>query len=113
MLDTPPQSPSAIAQVKNLQEELARLSTKAKDEALAQATQAVEILDALGLPYRLVDESAARHTKQRKKRTLDCKVCDYTTDPPHNARKHKGQGEDKQPFTEEELAELGLKRVEQ
>ena len=113
MIDSAEQSQSAIVQFKQLQQEIARLSTRARDEALAQATQAVETLNALGLPYRLLDDSVARApTKKRRSKSADCRVCGFTTDPPHNARKHTDQNDDKRPFTDEELIQLGLRRTE-
>jgi len=35
----------------------------------------------------------------------------FATNPPHDSRKHRRQGEEKRPFTQEELEELGLERV--
>lgn len=103
---------TALSRFRQLQEELSQLSALAKEEALAQATQAIATLNALGLPYRLLDDSASRApTKRRKSRSLDCRVCGFTTDPPHNARKHSAQGDDKQAFTDIELEELGLRKA--
>ena len=113
MLDTDIEKPqSAIAQVKRLQEEIARLSTQARNEALAQASQAIETLNALGLPYRLHDDAARTPAKKRRSKSVDCRVCGFTTDPPHNARKHSSLGDEKRPFTDEELASLGLRHCE-
>lgn len=103
-------SSSALSRVKELQEEIARLSAQARDEALAQANAAVRTLKALGFSYQLIDGSGTADPRRRKQKALDCRVCGFATDPPHNARKHKFQGEAPQPFTEVELLEFGLRR---
>ena len=40
-----------------------------------------------------------------------CTICNFETDPPHDGRKHRSQGDDKRPFTSKELAALEMKRV--
>lgn len=112
LIDDPSVTPatSALARVHELQQEIARLSAQARDEAIAQASQAVQILNALGLPYRLVDDTVRAPVRKRKQRSLDCHICGFTTDPPHNARKHKAQGDDARAFTDDELVTLGLRR---
>ena len=114
MLDAPTDNPmTKIAQVKQLQEEIARLTVQAKDEALSQAHQAIDSLNALGFAYRLAEDGKAggMPAKKRKASRVECNVCGFTTDPPHDARKHKLQGDDKQPFSDEELVQLGLCRI--
>lgn len=41
----------------------------------------------------------------------ECPICQFATDEPHDGRKHRSQGENKRPFTDEELSELGLRKV--
>jgi len=48
---------------------------------------------------------------QRQAKGGPCPVCDFETVPPHDKRSHRSQGEDKQPFTAQELAEKGLTRI--
>jgi len=49
---------SAIERIKELDQERAALFEQAKEEALRRATQAVADLNALGLKYRLVTDTA-------------------------------------------------------
>lgn len=48
---------------------------------------------------------------QRQSKGGPCKVCEFETSVPHDARAHRSQGEDKRPFTDDELAEKGWTRV--
>lgn len=116
--DTMTKNPSALEQVQKLQQQMMELSDQAKEEALAQADAAIATLNALGFQYRLVNGSevtrakTAKTTQKReKKEGAVCPTCDFATNPPHDSRKHKRQGEKKRPFTQEELEELGLERV--
>lgn len=104
---------SGIAEIKHLQEEIARLTAQAKDEALEQARAAVETLNALGFDYRLIDaaKSGGMPVKKRKAANHACTVCGFATDPHHDARKHKGQGSDQRPFTDDELTAFGLAKT--
>ncbi len=114
MLDTVSDKPvTAIARIKQMQEEIARLSAVAQAEALSQAEAAVVTLNALGLPYRLVETSKTNSGTGRKRRRkqADCQVCGFATDPPHDARRHKAQDADRRPFNDEELTQLGLRRT--
>ena len=58
---------SAIQRIKELDQERAALFDQAKDEALQRATQAVEDLNALGLKYRLVNDTAPGNKGAGKK----------------------------------------------
>jgi hypothetical protein len=42
----------------------------------------------------------------------DCPHCQFPTEPAHDGRKHRSQGNAKRPFTDAELADLGMHRVE-
>ena len=54
---------SAIQRIKELDRERATLFEQAKEEALRRANQAVEDLNALGLKYRLVSDTASNENK--------------------------------------------------
>ena len=109
---------SPLDRIKRLDEERAALAEAAKDEALARAREAVELLNALGLPYQLLLAHPRRMKKAGKRedgRTdptrQHCPICNFLTDPPHDGRKHRTQGDDKRPFTDAELRELNLLRA--
>ena len=100
---------TALEQVRKLQEQLHKLSESAKDEALSQATEAVETLNSLGYHFVLTEEGKAKPKKQRTKSTGVCPICDFATEPAHDGRRHKGR--ERRPFTKDELLELGLARI--
>ena len=56
-------------------------------------------------------KKASGATGQRQMKGGPCKVCEYETDPVHDARAHRSQGDDKKPFTVSELEERGWKRL--
>jgi vacuolar-type H+-ATPase subunit H len=58
---------SAIQRIKELDQERAALFEQAKEEALRRANQAVEDLNALGLKYRLISNTAADQNKSAGK----------------------------------------------
>ena len=58
---------SAIQRIKELDQERATLFEQAKEEALRRANQAVEDLNALGLKYRLISNTAAGQNKSAAK----------------------------------------------
>lgn len=101
----------AIARVKQLQEQMAEASKEAAAEALAQAEEALATLNALGQRYRIVRVGAPGRTTRQTNPDRDCPVCQFRTDPPHDARRHRGQGKSKKAFTAAQLAELGLRKV--
>jgi|SRR5271166_3308105 len=113
---------SVLEKIKALDEERAKLLEDAKKEALEAAHKAIADLNELGFNYRLVEgpsTSTARgsrkeHSKteavKRQARDIPCPICEYKTEPHHDGRAHRAQ-EPKRPFTEEELAERGLRKV--
>src|ERR1700733_5503544 len=108
---------SSIERIKELDEERSQIFDQAKEEALELAKAAVEMLNSLGLEYRLVNgvESIARPQKAgiAKRGTVKdapCPVCEFQTSPPHDARAHRGQKK-KKPFTMAELEDKGLTKV--
>ncbi|MGH1418884.1 MAG: hypothetical protein ACRBCJ_08510 [Hyphomicrobiaceae bacterium] len=104
---------SAIEKIKELEEQKAELINEAREEAMDQVTQGIEILEELGFPYTL-----ARQDKPKKVRTRrgtrkaspdkDCPICKFQTSPAHDARHHRNQPE-KSPFTADELEQKGLR----
>lgn len=103
---------SVLEQIKELEEQKTALADEAKKEAVAQAQAAVDVLGALGYQYTLVREDKQKKTSTRRgtrkpRLDRDCTICKYQTNPPHDARLHRGQTE-KAPFSDDELGEKGL-----
>jgi hypothetical protein len=109
MIDSP------IQRIKELDKEREQLLSTAKKEALARANEAISDLAALGFDYRLSEEGqpVRRGARKGTRRVNDapCPVCKFKTDPPHDARRHRGQGKRKKTFTPAELKELGLQKL--
>jgi hypothetical protein len=70
-------------------------------------------LEQFGLHYKIV--RGDRDRQQRTTRPLDpskpCGVCGFVTEPPHDSRSHRFQGEEKKVFGVKELEQLKLKKV--
>lgn len=111
---------SVLDQLKKLDEQRANLLASAKEEALKKVEAGIADLNALGFDYRLVEggdepfplkkKPASGITRQRDP-NAPCTTCGFVTNPPHDSRKHRAQGENKKPFTAKELADLGLAKV--
>lgn len=108
---------TVLEQLKKLDEQRAKLIADATAEAKKKAEDAVAELNALGFSYRLVEGEAASpkskssgEKKPRAKR--DCTICKFGTDPHHDGRHpaHRDQGDNKKPFTEKQLKDLGLNK---
>lgn len=60
-------------------------------------------------------ESGVGRRPQGGRRVIDptkpCTICKFITDPPHDSRKHRGQGDKKRPFTPKELEEFHMTKV--
>lgn len=84
------------------------LRAEAITELLAQRGVLDDQLRSLG-------HNAENSKPKRGRRIIDpntqCPLCKFVTSPVHDARKHRGQGAKKHPFTTEELKELGLTKV--
>ena len=103
-----------IQRLKQLEQERIQLLEVAKREALDRAKAAVSDLNSLGFDFRLLENgrSAPRgRGGPRRVKDAPCPVCQFKTSPPHDARKHRGQGRRKKPFTAAELVEVGLKKA--
>jgi hypothetical protein len=123
------QTTSAIDELRKIQEQRERLNEQeakirdsVKAETLAKANAAIEELNSLGYNYRLTEAGSGRGRpkmasssapKQQRPMSADkvCPICEFKTNPPHDARKHRSQGDNKHPFTAEELASLGLTKA--
>jgi hypothetical protein len=111
---------SIVDRIKKLDLERSTLLSDAKKEALALVQQGLDGLRALGLSFNLVEgERRGKRAKPGKRsgagkgaiQDAPCPICGFKTEPPHDARKHRGQGKRKRAFTAKQLQELGLKKV--
>lgn len=102
-----------LQQLKALDEQRAQLIDGAKKEALQKAQEAVDELNALGFAYHLTEGEVKRATRKgtRQIKDAECPVCKFKTAPPHDARKHRSQGENKRAFSQKQLEEMGLEKV--
>ena len=112
--------PSVMDQIRKLDAEKSKLLENAKKEALNKAEAALAELRELGFEYRITGgsgssrragsgESSRKGTRQVNP-GRPCPICNFRTEPPHDARRHRGQQE-KHLFTAGELKDLGLERV--
>jgi hypothetical protein len=103
---------NAVQRIKQLEQERSQLVAAAKKEALAKAHEAISDLGALGFNYHLVEKGHSAVRKGiRQRKNAPCPVCKFQTSPPHDARRHRGQGKRKRPFTAAQLTEFGLERA--
>ena len=84
----------------------------ARAELIEEIEERIATLKDLGFDYRLTSGGARKGTNTRSKDpNRPCPICKVVTDPPHDARTHRGQGSRKKAFTADELKELGLRKV--
>ena len=105
---------TALDQIKKLDEQRNKLLDNAKGEALARVEEALEELNALGFSYTLHEDSVrGRGVRRgiRQKNDGPCPICNFKTNPPHDGRRHRAQGNRKQPFTNSELSSMGYSKV--
>jgi len=111
---------TAIDRIRQLDKQRNQIIQAEKGRALEQANRAIAALNSMGFSYHLVDgahrpakRNAIRRKANGKGRVRDaaCPICNFRTAAPHDARKHRGQGKRKRPFTPNELADLGLKKA--
>jgi hypothetical protein len=100
-----------ITRIKELEAEKSKLIESAKSEAPGRAKQAVSDLNALGFSYQLVDRVSNAKPKKGMVSGKACPICDWKTNPPHDARAHRSQGKRKHAFSSKELTDLGLRKV--
>lgn len=101
----------ALSKIKKLQAEMEEYSKEAAAEALAQAEDAISTLASLGQRYRLVRVTGRGKGMRQSNPDRPCPVCQFKTDPPHDARQHRGQGKSKRAFTTAQLNEMGLRKA--
>ena len=113
---------TTLEKLKALDAQRAQLLDGAKKEALDNAEKAVAELNELGFHYTLVEgatstalparapRKAAAHAAKRQPRDLPCPICNFKTDPHHDARMHRSQ-KSKRAFSVEELMERHLTKV--
>ncbi len=107
---------SVLEKLKALDSQRAELLEGAKKEAVDKAERAVAALNELGFSYRLVEgavrapRKAGAEAPKRQTRDAPCPICEFKTTPHHDGRAHRSQ-KTKKPFTDVELAKLGLTKV--
>ena len=108
---------SVLEKLKALDAQRAELLEGAKKEALDKAKKALAELNELGFNYRLIEgavrapRKAEADAPKRQTRDAPCPICEFKTTPHHDGRAHRSQ-KTKKPFTDAELAKLGLTKVE-
>lgn len=113
---------SPLERIRQLEAEKARIMQDARREALEKAQSVIDELNSLGFNYRLVEGGAegrrrASGVEGSRKGTRQvnperpCPICGFRTDPPHDARAHRSQGDSKRAFTADELSARGLSRA--
>lgn len=100
-------------QIRQLDEQKSKLIDDAKTKALKSANQAVAELGKLGFHYELKEGNgkAKKAQPDRKPKDVPCTICGFKTNPPHDQRSHKAQPV-KKPFSDSELKERGLTKVQ-
>ncbi len=92
---------SALEQLLALEDEKSKLVEAARTELVEKIDHNLSLLKGLSFHYKLVESRDGKSP---------CRICGFKTDKPHNARAHRWQ-EPKAPFTPEELARRGLRRI--
>lgn len=105
------QDSGALSKIKKLQAEMDEYSKEAVADALEQAEDAISTLASLGHRYRLVRAGGRGKGMRQTNPDRPCPVCQFKTDPPHDARQHRGQGKSKRALSAAQLAEMGLKKL--
>ena len=106
---------TAATRLKEIEAERSSILDAAKNELLAEIKGLIDELNGFGFNYRLT-EGGRRGAEGSRKGTPQanpdraCPICNFKTNPPHDARRHRGQ-ENKKPFTNRELEEMGMQKV--
>ena len=108
---------SVADQLRALDEQRGKILGQAKEEALKRAQVAVDELNSLGFSYSLRSSNSRRGLRAGSRigtRQVNpdrpCPICGFRTDPPHDARRHRGQP-NKKVFTADELSGMGMRKV--
>jgi hypothetical protein len=104
---------TALEQIKKLDDQKNKLRDQAKLEGLARAHEAIEEVNALGFSYSISERPSSGRGRGgvRQKKDAPCPICKFKTNPPHDGRRHRSQGNKKTAFTNQELASLGYSKV--
>lgn len=112
---------TAHDRLKQLDQERAALLADVKKEALARAHEAIARLRELGFDYRLVSAGSTRGAPSKAAGGTSsrpgvppgapCPICEFATNPPHDRRRHRAQGDRKRAFTDKQLEQLGLAKI--
>jgi hypothetical protein len=103
---------TALEQIKKLDDQKNKLRDQAKHEGLSRAMEAIEEVNALGYNYSISERaSGGRRGGVRQKKDAPCPICKFKTNPAHDGRRHRSQGNKKTAFTNSELAALGYSKV--
>lgn len=110
-------SDAVLNKIRELDAEKSTLVEAAKDEAMAEAVAAIDVLRELGFHYLILAEDEHRPNGGRggsRKPRADklCPICKFQTIPPHDGRHHRNQTP-KAPFNGLELEEKGLVRSDE
>jgi hypothetical protein len=109
-------SPSALDRLKALDEERSQLMAEAKQQAMDRVNAAVKNLNSLGFNFRVSEGGRGRGSGSRTgtrqvNAERPCPICGFRTNPPHDARAHRSQGDKKKAFTAEELSAKGMQKA--
>lgn len=95
----------------------AKAGIKAKIEALIDEANAmggeplVLVVGKLAASRALKAKGTGRQGASLNADTV-CSICNFKTNPPHDARRHRSQGDHKKPFTAEELTTMGMVKAD-
>jgi single-stranded DNA-specific DHH superfamily exonuclease len=105
----------ALEELKKLDQQRQKLIENAKQEAMKKAQAAVDELNSLGFNFELKERKSRNGSSRSGTRAVKdkpCPICRFKTDPPHDRRRHsKHKSAKNRAFTNEELQEMGLRRV--
>jgi hypothetical protein len=103
---------------RKLEQERLQLREEIEQQLMQEVNERIATLQELGFTWKVVDETALARKAARTPRSNNsgpasrpCVVCQFHTDPQHDARKHRYQGDAKLPFTADDLARLGMRRL--
>ena len=99
---------TALDQLRKIDEQRNKILEGAKSEALARVHEALEELNGLGFSYALHEDGGRKGRRGvRQKSDGPCPICKFKTNPPHDGRRHRAQGDRKVPFSASDLASMG------
>lgn len=107
---------SLMQKLTELDNQRKALMEGARTEAMAAVQKALGALNSLGFNFVVVErgrrkKAVANRKVSRSVKDAPCPICGFKTMPPHDRRAHRGQGNNKKPFTAAELEAKGLRKV--